>query len=825
MRLDSCASCARSRHAAVAAAVAALLLAGASAARAQVGWHAPPALVSGVSGSLGALFEPQIAAVPAGDAVAVWMESDPAGGLAVYSARYVAATQTWLAPERRSAVGVTSAAQPRVAIDAAGQAIAMWEQVMPASNSASIMSTRYSPSTGTWTTPEVRSTGNAQGVQIAMNAAGDAVAVWSVYAGFGGSIPSGVYSSRYAASSSTWTPPERIDIDLGTGLPYLDVAIDGAGNAAVIWAYQTIQARRFAVSTASWQARVDLSAPVTGTTLPFPNVEMNSVGDAVASWMRNGVVETARRPAASATWTAAEAVSSGGDDGARPAIDSAGNVVVAWYHNTPTTRTLRANRYVVATSAWTGPADIVPTGVPRAVLQGYAPPALAVDLRDNVHVVGVRSLDGQSMRVGTAFYAAAGGTWSSMEDLSTAGHVARNPDVTVDAAGNALAVWFQAAGSVSANLALRWSAAPNAPVVGAAVPSPGMLSVAFSPAPSLDPALVPTSIDYSLDGGATWTPRVPAGVASPLEISGLTDGVTYDLRLRSVNAAGAGPASATLPVRSGSGLDTVPGGVRVASRAGNVVTFTWLAPSAGVVPTGYLIEGSISGQSQVLARIPTGGAATQVTLTVPDGTFDVRVTAVRGALRLATSLPLQVAVNTLAFPSSPVNLLASAAGDTLALSWTNTWSGATLTGVQLLVGGSASATITLPVTESFTYSGVPPGTYTFAVTALNGAAPGGATSTVQVTFPGTCASPPNPPTAFSLSTHGGRVYLNWLPPASGAAVTHYLVQSTGAFTGSFPLTARTFSAPVPPGGYSVSVAAVGPCGTSAATAPQTVVVP
>ena len=135
----------------------------------------------------------------------------------------------------------------------------------------------------------------------------------------------------------------------------------------------------------------------------------------------------------------------------------------------------------------------------------------------------------------------------------------------------------------------------------------------------------------------------------------------------------------------------MPAGLRVATRAGNSVTFTWLAPSAGVVPTGYLLEGSISGQSQVLASVPTGGAATQVTLTVPDGTFDVRVVAVRGAMRLASSLPLQVAVNTLAFPSSPINLLASAAGDTLALSWTNTWSGATLTGLQLLVGGSAAA--------------------------------------------------------------------------------------------------------------------------------------
>lgn len=48
---------------------------------------------------------------------------------------------------------------------------------------------------------------------------------------------------------------------------------------------------------------------------------------------------------------------------------------------------------------------------------------------------------------------------------------------------------------------------------------------------------------------------------------------------------------------------------------------------------------------------------------------------------------------------------------------------------------------------------------------------------------------------------------------------------TGAFTGTLPMTTRTLSTPVPPGSYTVRVAAVGLCGTSAFTAPQTIVVP
>ena len=167
------------------------------------------------------------------------------------------------------------------------------------------------------------------------------------------------------------------------------------------------------------------------------------------------------------------------------------------------------------------------------------------------------------------------------------------------------------------------------------------------------------------------------------------------------------------------------------------------------------------------------------------------------------------------FPSAPANLLGSAVGQRLALSWVNTWNGAAPTGVRIDVSGSITTAIDLPVTEQFAFDGVPPGTYTFTVTPLVAGVPGDSSNAVTLTFPGTCPAPPNPPLAFSLSTQAGRVYLDWLPPSSGPAVTHYVVHATGAFTGSFPLTARTFSARVAPGSYTVSIAAVGPCGTSA----------
>jgi len=54
-----------------------------------------------------------------------------------------------------------------------------------------------------------------------------------------------------------------------------------------------------------------------------------------------------------------------------------------------------------------------------------------------------------------------------------------------------------------------------------------------------------TNYEYSTDNGATWTTPDPAVLTSALVITGLTNGTTYDVRIRAVNAVGSGAASNT----------------------------------------------------------------------------------------------------------------------------------------------------------------------------------------------------------------------------------------------------------------------------------------
>jgi hypothetical protein len=80
---------------------------------------------------------------------------------------------------------------------------------------------------------------------------------------------------------------------------------------------------------------------------------------------------------------------------------------------------------------------------------------------------------------------------------------------------------------------------PAGPIVTGSTPSPGSVSVAFTPgADSGSPATAFMVECISTDGGATGT---TPGSESPIAVSGLTNGRYYKCHVRATNAVGAGP--------------------------------------------------------------------------------------------------------------------------------------------------------------------------------------------------------------------------------------------------------------------------------------------
>lgn len=268
---------------------------------------------------------------------------------------------------------------------------------------------------------------------------------------------------------------------------------------------------------------------------------------------------------------------------------------------------------------------------------------------------------------------------------------------------------------------------------------------------------------------------------------------------------------------------TSPTNLRVLSVAGNAVRLAWSLPAAGGSLAGIQLEGGLTPGAVVgsvmLSPLP------EATLTLPSGTLYLRVRALAGGALSDTSNEISVKVGVPAPPAAPVSLLGLANGTDLSLLWKNSFSGGVPASAILNVSGAVNAALPLGNTESFKFSGVPPGTYTFSVIAQNGSGTSAASNSVTLTFPSACSGVPQKVSNFVALWSGGTVFLTWDPPGSGAAPSGYIVTVTGAIAAAVPTGATTLSGVVPPGTYSLSVSAVNACGVGVATPSQTVVVP
>lgn len=349
------------------------------------------------------------------------------------------------------------------------------------------------------------------------------------------------------------------------------------------------------------------------------------------------------------------------------------------------------------------------------------------------------------------------------------------------------------------------------------VPAPGVLGNDQSPGGHvLSAALVSPPahgvLSLSANGGFTYTPA-----------PGYVGGDMFQYRPGDVNGQG----NDTAVVLTVSGVTTVqpPSGLVAAAINGHTVTLQWTPPTAGPAPTSYVIDGGLS-PGDTLASLPTGGAIPVYTFAAPTGSFYVRVRAVAGNTSSAPSNEIQIHVDVPVPPSAPADLLGVANGSTLGLAWKNTFAGGAPTGLTLQVTGALTASLPLPMSDHFTFSGVPPGTYTLSLRATNPAGVSAPSNSVTLSFPQGCSGVPLAPIGLVAYKTGTTIHVSWQPAASGAAPTAYVLNVSGTLNASLPVgSLRAISGAVPPGTYALSVAALNACGTNGSAGPVSVTIP
>src|SRR3972149_5006529 len=204
--------------------IAGAVLAGVGSAASDPGWGAA---VSLESNNLDAVF-PQVAVDPRGNAIAVWRQFD--GNIDNPTANRYGAGRGWTGEVLIEAEDAGGATQPQIALDPQGNAIVVWRQ----SNGTrdSIMANRYVAGVagGTPVYVETDDAGNAGYPQVDADTAGNAVAVWHQSDG----TRTNIWANRYAVGAG-WGPAQLVEtLDLGDA-EYPDVAMDAAGNALAGW--------------------------------------------------------------------------------------------------------------------------------------------------------------------------------------------------------------------------------------------------------------------------------------------------------------------------------------------------------------------------------------------------------------------------------------------------------------------------------------------------------------------------------------------------------------------------------------------------------------
>lgn len=387
---------------------------------------------------------PRVALDAAGDAFAVWDEYD--GSNTVIQAGVRPAGGDWSARDLSPAA--SSSYAPALAVDPAGDAIAVW-----VSDGKAYAALR--PAGAAWGAPRALSAApeEAAGAQVVLDPGGNAVAVWE---GLDGSS----FTYRVQASSrpagGTWSAPRYISVG-GQDADRPQVALDAAGNAVAVWElYEGSGAIVQAASRpagGSWGSPQDLSA--SGQIPDAPELALDPAGNAVAVWPSlDGIIRAATRPAGGG-WSLPQDISLPGNAAdPKVAIDPGGNAIAVWERFDGSNYVVQARRRVAGT--WSSPEDLSATG------QNAFLPDVAFDPFGNAVAVWKRS-NGSVAIVQAALRPVAGG-WAPPQDLSAARGDADSPTVAYDGAGNAVAAWGRSNGAHVVTQAVGLDAA--GPVIG-----------------------------------------------------------------------------------------------------------------------------------------------------------------------------------------------------------------------------------------------------------------------------------------------------------------------------------------------------------------------
>lgn len=337
-----------------------------------------------------------------------------------------------LPPVNISPSGVNSA-DPIVAVDPAGNAIAVWYE----QTNFIVQAARLATGTNTWVqTADIAVINGSIGSlpQLALDSAGNAVVIWSEYDNENNYA---IRGATLAAGSNTWKA--TLGVFNGKGVTNPILGVDSSGNAVAVWGYHNesnqsiLQGATLDAGRSGWF----LTSSVFQGPHQIGGLGMDASGNAIVVWFDSSevVLRGAILADRSLTWTQTSILSNKRSYCSQIAMGASGNAVAVWVEVNGLDYTLKGATLASGTNTWESTTISDNVGVESEV-------ALAADHAGNAIALWTQNLtDSSSGGLKGATLAWGSSEWVPTSELGESG--AFNPKLCVDSAGHAIACWTQ----------------------------------------------------------------------------------------------------------------------------------------------------------------------------------------------------------------------------------------------------------------------------------------------------------------------------------------------------------------------------------------------
>jgi hypothetical protein len=310
-------------------------------------------------------YRPTVGTDPRGQPLVVWVEMSEKSGWSIRATRYVRGRWLQSRTLRRLPEG-NRAELLQLATNEAGNGALVWASRRPPGDGRSPMFIEAAVRlrSGRWlSTQRLSQRGGGAGPSVAVDPAGNAVAVWQRLVG-----PPVVESASLGAGRRVWS---RTRV-LGTG-SFPSVAVDGHGNFFAAWRGNSgvdIAVRR--AGTRSWQR----PRTVASSQATYPRLAVGRGGAAALVWERfepalASSIEATRLSSPAGNWERPRILSRAPALNPEAAVDSRGNLFVAWEYwgrSGGGSSSIEAIVRPAAASAWPAPDEVSPNNGTRRIV-------------------------------------------------------------------------------------------------------------------------------------------------------------------------------------------------------------------------------------------------------------------------------------------------------------------------------------------------------------------------------------------------------------------------------------------------------------------------